>query len=120
MNYNYKSFIRNNFEAKEEPKTFEDITRESRESLDPANIKKLVEQAREAVLKDPGILEDIWIQTEGKEDKGIDREQIKVLLKILGSENYETEIDSILREADFDGDGNIDAEEFKKVISFFM
>lgn len=122
MNSKSSSFIVNCFEKKPEPQSFEDITRESKESLSPVNIQQLLVETEQAIKRDPKLLEEIWIQgaSEEGEGGGVDRHQLKALLHILGVTNLDGEIDSILREADFDGDGNISADEFKKVINFFM
>lgn len=122
MNSKSSSFIVNCFEKKPEPQSFEDITRECKEPLSPESIQQLLVETEEAIKRDPKLLEEIWIQgaSEEGEGGGVDRHQLKALLHILGVTNLDGEIDSILREADFDGDGNISADEFKKVINFFM
>lgn len=114
-----KSFIKANYQPKEEPQNFKELAEESKVSLDQDNLKHLVSQFEQRVKVKPQLLDDIWIKS-GDGGKGIDREQLFQICNMIGEPITQEELNEILREADLDGDGNIDADEFKSIISSFI
>ena len=46
----------------------------------------------------------------------ITRDELKVAMKNLGEVLSDEDIDSIMKEADHDGNGTIDFDEFKKIV----
>ena len=49
-------------------------------------------------------------------DRVITRDELKVAMKNLGEVLSDEDIDSIMKEADHDGNGTIDFDEFKKIV----
>jgi Ca2+-binding EF-hand superfamily protein len=115
-----RSFVVASYEPKEEPADFTDLARESMESLDRENLKSLVKAFEKKVKTKPQMLDDIWIKGGEEGEEGIDRNQFFQLCNMIGEPITQAELDEMLREADFDGDGNIDAEEFRRIVSYFV
>ena len=126
-NYNHQpkkteveSFIKNRFVRKVEPDDFDEVARESRENLSVENLRALVKEVEKRVQYDKSVLNDIWIKGKDGTSEGLDKEQFFKLCSMIGEPITPEELDEMLREADFDGDGNIDAEEFKRIISYLL
>jgi Ca2+-binding EF-hand superfamily protein len=114
-----KSFVQANYQPKQEPQDFDELARESNEPLNWKHLKSLVSAFEVKVKGKPQLLDDIWIKG-GDEGDGIDRNQFFQLCNMIGEPITQDELDELLREADFDGDGNIDAEEFRRIVSYFV
>lgn len=114
-----KSFIVANYKPIEEPKDLNEVAIESKLDLGKDNLKALISQFEEKARKKPELLDHIWIKG-GEESTGLDRTQFFHLCNMIGEPITQTELDELLREADFDGDGNIDADEFRRIVNYFL
>lgn len=114
-----KSFIVANYKPKAEPRDFNEVARESKEELTRDNLLALIGKFEQKVKLKNQMLDDIWIK--GEEDSGgIDKEQFFQLCRMIGEPINNKELDELLREADIDGDGNIDGEEFRNIVNYFI
>lgn len=114
-----KSFVVANYPPAREPNDFNEVAKESREDLSRENLLQLIAQFEKRARLKPELLDDIWIKGE-EGSNGIDKEQFFQLCSMIGEPITNKELDELLREADFDGDGNIDAEEFRCIVNYFM